>query len=101
MPRDYDQSDDDPDDDFDDFDDAEYDRDDPKLDPISDYADSDLPLVTCGQCGEDIPEDCVQCSRCGAFQSQEDAPAQRRSNTLTALAILALVAVLTWILGRG
>lgn len=100
MPRNHDEDEEDADEDFGDSD-SEYDPDDPETYPAGVYADSELPLAACRSCGEDILEDSVQCPACGAYQSEEDAPAQPRSKSLMAATILALLAVLIWIFGRG
>jgi hypothetical protein len=80
----------------------DYDPDDPETYPHGLYDDDGPPTVPCRHCGAEILEDSEQCPKCGRYLSEEDAPATvGKSGPWWILVLLALAAVVMWIVGGG
>jgi hypothetical protein len=81
-------------------------RDDPDDDDLDEreYPDSDPEegddTVACPYCGEPVYHDAVRCPRCENYLSREDAPG-RHPWWIVVTAVVCLLVVLGWILGRG
>jgi predicted nucleic acid-binding Zn ribbon protein len=97
MPREFD--DEDEEDGADDYDDDDYDPDEPETYPQGLYDDDGPATVPCPHCGKEILEDSERCPSCGMYLSREDTPTRSRSGLWMIVAILALLAVLMWMVG--
>jgi predicted nucleic acid-binding Zn ribbon protein len=62
--------------------------------------DEDDTTDTCPYCGAAIYDDAVRCPRCENYLSREDAPS-RHPWWIVVTAIVCVLLVLGWILGRG
>jgi uncharacterized paraquat-inducible protein A len=67
---------------------------------MSFHDDDDDDTAVCPYCGASIYDDAVRCPRCENYLSREDAPS-RQSWWIVLTAILCVLLVLGWILGRG
>jgi len=81
------------------FDQDDYNPEDPETYPHGLYDDDGPPEIPCPHCGRDVLEDSEQCPSCGMYLSKEDSPGPSLSGLWKYVAILALLAVLVWILG--
>jgi hypothetical protein len=91
-----------PDEDEDDWNDEDdYDPEEPETYPSGLYDDDGPATVPCPYCGAEIIEDAEQCLRCGRYISKEDSPPIGNSGAWWVLVLLALAAVVMWVVGRG
>jgi hypothetical protein len=68
---------------------------------LSSYdSDDDEPTIPCPYCRREIHEEAQRCPYCASYLSQEDAPPSRKPWWLIAGAVLCLLLVLLWVLGR-
>ncbi len=77
----------------------DYDPDDPETYPEGLYDDDGPPTVSCPYCKADMFEDADCCPACGTYLSREDAPPAKNSVPWWILIMLALAAVVMWVIG--
>lgn len=85
------------DEDDDDFDDG-YDPDEPETYPHGVYDDDGPATIPCPHCGKEVLEDSERCPYCETYWSQEDTPTNSRRGWWMVMAVLAILAVLMWII---
>lgn len=76
----------------------DYDRDDDLPDGV--YHDDEPETVPCPYCRREIVEDAERCPYCENYISAEDAPPQPASKFMVVVMIFALLAAVSWALGR-
>ena len=56
--------------------------------------------LPCPACGAEIYDDAERCPECGHYQSREDQPRAKTPTWIIAGAVICLVIVVLWVIGR-